>query len=290
MKKINPILFFLVLITSSIAEESFFDQAKHLFEQNRVENANEIIELLKEEIEINENNANGLKLLGIMYQQVGEYELALTRFEEFEELNKNHIDTYVLYNRAACYYMLNKYNKAKHILAVNNALLMNTDSDITEYSNFYKDIIQLSRLENLGLAYNIIESKYNISLMNYVFIAIDENNYNDCKNDSEILPFLRPQFDLSHGWMNILLIPLRSDIQNRFCLYLNWEVPEYFVSVDIKDIRGTSIEESYEIIENSKIIISEDFVSKLNLTSVSWQSGEVISDDGNKITAYTLVK
>lgn len=281
MKKMNSILFFLVLITSSIAEESFFDQAKHLFEQDRVENANEIIELLKEDVETNDNNANGLRLLGMMYQQVGEYELALTQFEEFEELNKNHIDTYVLYNKAACYHMLNKYNKAKRILAVNNALFMNSDTENAEYINFYKDIINLSRLENLGLAYNIIRSEYEIPLTNYVFIAIDENNYNVCKNDSELLPFLRPQFNFSRGWMNILLIPLTSDIQNKFCLYFNWEKSEYLVSVEIEEIQGRSIEESTEIIENSKIIISEDFVSKLNLTSVSWQSGEVISDDGN---------
>ncbi len=45
-----------------------------------------------------------------------------------------------------------------------------------------------------------------------------------------------------------------------------------------------------EVLENSKKILSEDYILKLNLTSVSWQPGEVISDDGRKITAYRIIK
>lgn len=287
MKKIQ-VLFFLLLMSPLIAEESYYEQAQKLFKQDRFENASEIVELLETEIATNRDTTETSRLLGIMYQQLGKYELALAQFERFEGLDSNSTDASVLYNKAICYYSLERYNNAKHILAVYSAFFMNSDN--YKFEEFYIEVSRLARIQNLNIACSIIKSKHDFPLTDYLFMVIDENNYNDCKKDSEVAPFVSPQLSGTHGWMNILLIPHATSIQNRVCLYFNWEKPESMVSVDVTTIQGTSIEKSNEIIEDSRTTFSTDFISRLNLERIPWQAVRVTTDSGIEITAYTIVE
>ncbi len=288
MKKVIIFLLFLVLSASSSAGESYFDRAQKLFKEEKVENANKIVEVLKKELEINEDNAAAIRLLGIIYQQVGKYELALTQYKQYAELNTSGIDAYVVYNKAVCYYSLNQFNKSKQILVAYSAFFKNSEN--YNFMEFYNAAIRLSRIENLSVAYNIVASEKISSIEGYIFLAIDEENYSTIKDDSEVSPFVHTELGTTHGSMYIILIPTAAEIQNRYCLHFDWEKPDYLVSVNINEIQDVSVEELNEAIERSKKTFSEANISEMNVAETAWQSVEITSDNGNTFTAYMKAK
>ena len=266
--------------------DSYYNKAYKMYMDEGQPKADDIIILLKKELEINPDNIKAIKLLGITYYGIEQFENAIKQFDRIEKIGNGIPSPKILFKKVSAYYFLEQYNNARKTLTVYWAFFQDTEKNIKKYNEIYSTVLNASRIENLNIAYKTILAKKKIDIQEYIFIVVDEDNYLDIKNDKEILPFLDEDLFTSHGWMNIVAIPITPQFEYNYCVDFNWSKAISFSYLNPKKVIDKSLEKVREVVKNSEDKLNSFTIPESILNPASWQRVELLSDENTIIIAY----
>ena len=121
---------------------SFHAQAKVLYKQGPSK-AEEIIELLRKELQVRPGNADAMYLLGLTYYGTGRLDQALKEFDGALALTERDgsINAELRFCRARTLFYLGQCSEAKHILDVFWALWQDGEALQQKYEELYPDVL-----------------------------------------------------------------------------------------------------------------------------------------------------
>lgn len=267
---------------------SYYDQAYRMYMDEGQPKAQEIIDLLKKELKTNPENLKAVALLGITHLGTGQYEDALEQFDRYLEIDSATISPKILLKKAAALYMLGRHNDSRMILSAHWAFFQDSPKIMREYNDLYPAVVEGARRANLYSAYAVLLSQAVTNLQDYLYFAIDEDNFAAVADDQEISLLTMPKLGQSHGWMDVIAIPISGEQEFSYSVNFEWDAAIGFNHLNRKTSPTLSNEETRETVEKQRMNIDGTTIPETAQESISWQKGEVITDGDRTVMAYQL--
>ncbi|MCK5128039.1 MAG: hypothetical protein KAR42_17415 [candidate division Zixibacteria bacterium] len=249
---------------------------------------NELVILLAEEIRLNPNNAEAYLQLGNVYLWADDPHKALELFERAEAADSSDIHPKIMMKTVEANCTMGRYFEAKRVLGIAWAFYQDSETNMANYSIAQEYVNKKCRLKNVNTAFAILHEKEIKSLKDYIFFAIDEDNYLSAIDDADLAPYLALPKAITNEWMTIVVLPQSIHTPNSFSMTFESEFPKEFCYLENLSLDNMDLEDSRKTVnEHTSKFMPEITFNEYN-TWYDWSRVLLTLDTGESIYAFMI--
>jgi tetratricopeptide (TPR) repeat protein len=271
------------------SQESYFEKARELYNKGP-KFAPEIIKLLKKEIEINPENLDAYKLLGITYFGIGDFQEALPRFNRVIEkqfLAPNEDGSYSVPTKIIIYKIrsltnLDRFQEARREESKYWAFISDKEH-ASEYKVLRDEMNLREKVFYSSYSEKMIQNNENNDLENYYFIPIRSVERKFAEQDGDLKIFLLQNSDLKNS-AYVLAVSEDNDDKFGYCVYFSNYKAAMLCKFNLKDFYEKKIVPDH-LKENQKKISGPKY-SIPREEGLYWTVFEIETDNKETILAF----
>ncbi len=284
------ILILLTVTCSVVASSRAYKKAMKLYKKGPG-HAQELLTLLNKQLEKHPDDKECRGLLGLTYFEIGDFENALTQFDQYIKTGMNQssamgsimkVSPGIMAMKLKTLLILRRLDEADQDYGIYWGFL--SDSQQKEINDMFRIFGNMDLIEK---SIEILKNGNKFDLGTHLFVVADKKNIDALRKDSDASIYI-PEQPGKEPWSLVICLPENRHLDGAFHAAVLWRNKTAVTRSAVTKSLDIPVIDRKQIATHTKIIRIP--ATEVAAPKLKWQLVQIQTDDGTPVMAYKLAQ